>query len=253
MSVAYSLSQAEWLLGCGPRASPLIFLCQVGPGLGPEHRSLIWGQEEYRQPFLLYHLLYRSFQADPVVPTKAYGDLPFLGSGHIKEVIVAADTEPGDAEMAEAPVSPNHHGIELAVEGEQAQAKLLVNKDGRYVCMLCHKTFKTVSPWGQGLPGLLPSPILGGAPSLTALPLQGSILKAHMVTHSSRKDHECKLCGASFRTKGSLIRHHRRHTGELLHLSQPCGCPIPGLCKEAGPCGCLPFVIGSHRLLSTES
>lgn len=35
-----------------------------------------------------------------------------------------------------------------------------------------------------------------------------------MVTHSSRKDHECKLCGASFRTKGSLIRHHRRHTGE---------------------------------------
>lgn len=36
-----------------------------------------------------------------------------------------------------------------------------------------------------------------------------------MVTHSSRKDHECKLCGASFRTKGSLIRHHRRHTGEL--------------------------------------
>lgn len=43
---------------------------------------------------------------------------------------------------------------------------------------------------------------------------QGSILKAHMVTHSSRKDHECKLCGASFRTKGSLIRHHRRHTGE---------------------------------------
>lgn len=50
---------------------------------------------------------------------------------------------------------------------------------------------------------------------------QGSILKAHMVTHSSRKDHECKLCGASFRTKGSLIRHHRRHTGE-----RP-GAPLP--------------------------
>ncbi|KAM6166861.1 transcription factor E4F1 [Erethizon dorsatum] len=117
-----------------------------------------------------------------------------VGSGHIKEVIVAADAEPGDAETAEAPGSPNHQGIELAVEGEQAQAKLLVNKDGRYVCMLCHKTFKT-----------------------------GSILKAHMVTHSSRKDHECKLCGASFRTKGSLIRHHRRHTDERPYKCAKCG------------------------------
>ncbi|XP_005391495.1 PREDICTED: transcription factor E4F1 isoform X6 [Chinchilla lanigera] len=117
-----------------------------------------------------------------------------VGSGHIKEVIVAADAEPGDTEMAEAPGSPSHQGIELAVEGEQAQAKLLVNKDGRYVCMLCHKTFKT-----------------------------GSILKAHMVTHSSRKDHECKLCGASFRTKGSLIRHHRRHTDERPYKCAKCG------------------------------
>ncbi|XP_023567178.1 transcription factor E4F1 isoform X2 [Octodon degus] len=117
-----------------------------------------------------------------------------VGSGHIKEVIVAADAEPGDAEVAETPGSPSHQGIELAVEGEQAQAKLLVNKDGRYVCMLCHKTFKT-----------------------------GSILKAHMVTHSSRKDHECKLCGASFRTKGSLIRHHRRHTDERPYKCAKCG------------------------------
>lgn len=97
---------------------------------------------------------------------------------------MAAEAEPGDGEMAEAPGSPNHQELGLIGEGEQAQVKLLVNKEGRYVCMLCHKTFKT-----------------------------GSILKAHMVTHSSRKEHECKLCGASFRTKGSLIRHHRRHTG----------------------------------------
>ncbi|KAM5227283.1 transcription factor E4F1 isoform 2-T2 [Ctenodactylus gundi] len=117
-----------------------------------------------------------------------------VGSGHIKEVIVAAEAEAGDSELAEAEDSPSHHGLQLAVEGEQAQAKLLVNKDGRYVCVLCHKTFKT-----------------------------GSILKAHMVTHSSRKDHECKLCGASFRTKGSLIRHHRRHTDERPYKCAKCG------------------------------
>uniref|UniRef100_A0A2I3T0G0 Transcription factor E4F1 n=1 Tax=Pan troglodytes TaxID=9598 RepID=A0A2I3T0G0_PANTR len=117
-----------------------------------------------------------------------------VGGGHIKEVIVAAEAELGDGEMAEAPGSPHQQGLGLSGEGEQAQVKLLVNKDGRYVCALCHKTFKT-----------------------------GSILKAHMVTHSSRKDHECKLCGASFRTKGSLIRHHRRHTDERPYKCSKCG------------------------------
>ncbi|XP_068824014.1 transcription factor E4F1 isoform X2 [Capricornis sumatraensis] len=117
-----------------------------------------------------------------------------VGGGHIKEVIVASEAEPGDSEVAEGPGSPSRRGPGLAAEGEQTQVKLLVNKDGRYVCMLCHKTFKT-----------------------------GSILKAHMVTHSSRKDHECKLCGASFRTKGSLIRHHRRHTDERPYKCAKCG------------------------------
>ncbi|XP_042554245.1 transcription factor E4F1 isoform X1 [Dipodomys spectabilis] len=114
-----------------------------------------------------------------------------VDSGHIKEVIVAAEAEPGDGEVPEA---PPRRGLGLAEEAEQAQVKLLVNKDGRYVCSLCHKTFKT-----------------------------GSILKAHMVTHSSRKDHQCALCGASFRTKGSLIRHHRRHTDERPYKCAKCG------------------------------
>uniref|UniRef100_A0A8C6Y0G7 E4F transcription factor 1 n=1 Tax=Naja naja TaxID=35670 RepID=A0A8C6Y0G7_NAJNA len=77
---------------------------------------------------------------------------------------------------------------------ELIKVKLLVNKEGRYICELCHKTFKTAS-----------------------------ILKAHMITHSSRKDYECKLCGTSFRTKGSLIRHHRRHTDERPYKCKKCG------------------------------
>lgn len=34
-----------------------------------------------------------------------------------------------------------------------------------------------------------------------------------MKTHSDQKNFSCDLCGTSFRTKGSLIRHNRRHTG----------------------------------------
>ncbi|XP_043834684.1 transcription factor E4F1 isoform X3 [Dromiciops gliroides] len=122
-----------------------------------------------------------------------------IGGGHIKEVIVAATDHvfenpsgPGDSEVAEGSVSPED--TEQDVSPELLKVKLLVNKEGRYVCELCHKTFKTAS-----------------------------ILKAHMITHSSKKDYECKLCGTSFRTKGSLIRHHRRHTDERPYKCKNCG------------------------------
>ena len=63
---------------------------------------------------------------------------------------MASEAEPGDSEVAEGPGSPSGRGPRLTAEGEQAQVKLLVNKEGRYVCMLCHKTFKTVRPRGRG-------------------------------------------------------------------------------------------------------
>lgn len=158
-----------------------------GALLGQEVAPAVAGPEE---PITVAHIV-----VEAAALTADMSHAPdIVGGGHIKEVIVAAEAEPGDSEMAEAPGSPGRQGPALTREGEQAQVKLLVNEDGRYVCVLCHKTFKT-----------------------------GSILKAHMVTHSSRKDHECKLCGASFRTKGSLIRHHRRHTDERPYKCAKCG------------------------------
>lgn len=65
---------------------------------------------------------------------------------------MAAEAEPGDSEMAEALGSPDGQGHRLAGQGEQTQVKLLVNEDGRYVCALCHKTFKTVSPGPRVVP-----------------------------------------------------------------------------------------------------
>uniref|UniRef100_A0A8C8EDJ2 Transcription factor E4F1 n=1 Tax=Otus sunia TaxID=257818 RepID=A0A8C8EDJ2_9STRI len=121
-----------------------------------------------------------------------------VGSGHIKEVIVAGDhvfENPNghiDGEVSEEQGNPDDQ--EQDISTELIKVKLLVNKEGRYVCELCQKTFKTAS-----------------------------ILKAHMITHSSRKDYECKLCGTSFRTKGSLIRHHRRHTDERPYKCKKCG------------------------------
>ncbi|XP_062444488.1 transcription factor E4F1 isoform X2 [Rhea pennata] len=121
-----------------------------------------------------------------------------VGSGHIKEVIVAGDhvfENPNgsvDEEVSEDQGNPDDQ--EQDISTELIKVKLLVNKEGRYVCELCQKTFKTAS-----------------------------ILKAHMITHSSRKDYECKLCGTSFRTKGSLIRHHRRHTDERPYKCKKCG------------------------------
>ncbi|XP_049646978.1 transcription factor E4F1 isoform X1 [Accipiter gentilis] len=121
-----------------------------------------------------------------------------VGSGRIKEVIVAGDhvfENPNghvDGEVTEEQGNPEDQEQDIATE--LIKVKLLINKEGRYVCELCQKTFKTAS-----------------------------ILKAHMITHSSRKDYECKLCGTSFRTKGSLIRHHRRHTDERPYKCKKCG------------------------------
>ncbi|CAK6444808.1 unnamed protein product [Pipistrellus nathusii] len=155
--------------------------------LGQEVVPAVASPEE---PITLAHIVVEAAALTPDISHTP----DIVDNGHIKEVIVAAEVDPDDNEMAEASGSPEHQGPGLAGQGEQAQLKLLVNEDGRYVCALCHKTFKT-----------------------------GSILKAHMVTHSSRKDHECKLCGASFRTKGSLIRHHRRHTDERPYKCAKCG------------------------------
>ena len=57
-------------------------------------------------------------------------------------------------------------------------------------------------------------------PVLTLFPPpQTNILRTHMKTHSDQKNFSCDLCGTSFRTKGSLIRHNRRHTGTERKLS----------------------------------
>ncbi|XP_038618174.1 transcription factor E4F1 [Tachyglossus aculeatus] len=132
------------------------------------------------------------------LPTEGHDAPEIGGGGNIKEVIVAA-AEPmfagADGQVEGEPAGPGSpEESEPDGPAEPSRVKLLVNKEGRYVCQLCHKTFKTAS-----------------------------ILKAHMITHSSRKDHECKLCGTSFRTKGSLIRHHRRHTDERPYKCKKCG------------------------------
>ncbi len=40
-----------------------------------------------------------------------------------------------------------------------------------------------------------------------------------MFTHTDQKDFKCEICETAFRTKGSLIRHQRRHTGKT---KRPC-------------------------------
>ncbi|XP_076853379.1 transcription factor E4F1-like isoform X1 [Brachyhypopomus gauderio] len=71
---------------------------------------------------------------------------------------------------------------------------LKLTADGRYICHICDKTFKTTN-----------------------------ILRTHLFTHTDRKDFKCDLCGTAFRTKGSLIRHKRRHTDERPYRCSQCG------------------------------
>ncbi|XP_078274010.1 transcription factor E4F1 isoform X4 [Rhinoraja longicauda] len=79
-------------------------------------------------------------------------------------------------------------------EAEKNSYEMVLTDEGRFMCQVCEKTFKTAV-----------------------------ILKAHMVTHSDKKPFKCKICGMAFRTKGSLVRHNRRHTDERPYKCRMCG------------------------------
>ncbi|XP_045213317.2 transcription factor E4F1-like isoform X2 [Mercenaria mercenaria] len=52
-----------------------------------------------------------------------------------------------------------------------------------------------------------------------------AVLKAHMLTHTNKRQYACKIegCTYAFKTKGSLKRHMRRHTGERPYPCELCG------------------------------
>ncbi|XP_053194163.1 transcription factor E4F1 [Scomber japonicus] len=106
-----------------------------------------------------------------------------LGRGRRKKIAALKVTEQSDG--TEGSISDNADSDKLIYK---------VNQEGRYICQLCEKTFKTTN-----------------------------ILRTHMKTHSDQKNFSCELCDTSFRTKGSLIRHNRRHTDERPYRCTLCG------------------------------
>ncbi|GAA6078974.1 transcription factor E4F1 isoform X1 [Tachysurus ichikawai] len=88
----------------------------------------------------------------------------------------------------------DHGESEDRDSSDHHKASLKLNEDGRYVCLVCEKTFKTAN-----------------------------ILRTHLSVHTDRKDFKCDLCDTAFRTKGSLIRHNRRHTDERPYQCNQCG------------------------------
>ncbi|XP_072337200.1 transcription factor E4F1 isoform X1 [Scyliorhinus torazame] len=102
-------------------------------------------------------------------------------------------------QQSEQPTSDgaDDHGCEKSTEEESGAEnkgfEMILTDEGRFVCQVCEKTFKTAV-----------------------------ILKAHMVTHSDKKAFKCKICGMAFRTKGSLVRHNRRHTDERPYKCRLC-------------------------------
>ncbi|RXN19812.1 transcription factor E4F1 [Labeo rohita] len=117
------------------------------------------------------------------------------------EVNLSENEESSD----EAGTSNADKGDKAATEGKKrsrsvseddssAKVAWKLNAEGRYICDICEKTFKTTN-----------------------------ILRTHMFTHTDQKDFKCEICETAFRTKGSLIRHKRRHTDERPYRCNQCG------------------------------
>ncbi|XP_070704272.1 transcription factor E4F1 [Pempheris klunzingeri] len=121
--------------------------------------------------------------SDEPVKTSNVESGGMLGRGRRKKIVSPKVTDQSDG--TEGSISDN-------TDSDKPVYK--VNREGRYICQLCEKTFKTTN-----------------------------ILRTHMKTHSDQKNFSCDLCGTSFRTKGSLIRHNRRHTDERPYRCTLCG------------------------------
>ncbi|XP_060757611.1 transcription factor E4F1 isoform X2 [Neoarius graeffei] len=91
-------------------------------------------------------------------------------------------------------VTKDHVKSENKDSSDHTKSALKLSEDGRYVCHICEKTFKTAN-----------------------------ILRTHLSIHTDKKDFKCDLCETAFRTKGSLIRHNRRHTDERPYQCNQCG------------------------------
>ncbi|KAK7507932.1 hypothetical protein BaRGS_00000897 [Batillaria attramentaria] len=70
------------------------------------------------------------------------------------------------------------------------------NSDRPYICGVCNMSFKEMA-----------------------------VLRAHSLTHSNVREFKCPVqgCPYAFKTKGSLVRHQRRHTGERPYTCEACG------------------------------
>ncbi|XP_056870746.1 transcription factor E4F1 isoform X2 [Takifugu flavidus] len=124
-----------------------------------------------------------SASSDKKVKSLADKNSGLLGRGHRRKITSHKVTEQTDG--SDSPVSDN---------GVDDKHLYKVNQEGRYICQLCQKTFKTIN-----------------------------ILRTHLKTHSDQKNFSCDLCRTSFHTKGSLVRHNRRHTDERPYRCNLCG------------------------------
>ncbi|XP_026181232.1 transcription factor E4F1 isoform X2 [Mastacembelus armatus] len=125
----------------------------------------------------------KSTSAEEPVKTTNDESRTRLGRGCRKKIASQKITEQSDASEGS-----------ISVNGDTDKPVYKVNPEGRYICQICEKTFKTTN-----------------------------ILRTHMKTHSDQKNFACDLCGTSFRTKGSLVRHNRRHTDERPYRCTLCG------------------------------
>ncbi|KAI5097411.1 transcription factor E4F1, partial [Silurus meridionalis] len=155
------------------------------------HRCGRCGEEFSALDFFIQHKLSRICKR-PLQDTQVG-----LFCSHIYPVMCRINE--GVGRLTTTNIEPSHlakdHGeSENLDSSDHTKPSLKLNEDGRYVCHICEKTFKSAN-----------------------------ILRTHLTIHTDKKDFKCELCETAFRTKGSLIRHNRRHTDERPYQCNQCG------------------------------
>ncbi|KAF7698109.1 transcription factor E4F1 [Silurus meridionalis] len=189
-----SNNTAESLTGHTQHGSIITIQTTLGDEDEDIHRCGRCGEEFSALDFFIQHKLSRICKR-PLQDTQGKDDK----DEELANDAESASVDEGVGRLTTTNIEPSHlakdHGeSENLDSSDHTKPSLKLNEDGRYVCHICEKTFKSAN-----------------------------ILRTHLTIHTDKKDFKCELCETAFRTKGSLIRHNRRHTDERPYQCNQCG------------------------------
>ncbi|XP_069698218.1 zinc finger protein 771-like [Periplaneta americana] len=163
---------------------------------------------------------------------------PIQDSHHIPEIEEEMLEEQEEFEEGTDDIARDEDSIELMGEALDEGEDLLKTSDNveresgasvsktvmrnkRYTCLICHQEFRRLGELKQHSSEHSDQDMFSCPECMETFQAEGAF-KLHMKTHC-KSNHQCNVCGRTFKKTFNLTQHIRTHTGEKPFLCSTCG------------------------------